>query len=421
MEPDKRKVESIILAGFLLLGILVFNSKGIMAQFVVGPYKTAEQIVKVDFLSGNVRTKNHRYSGMPYALGVFASDVIVMPIQRGIVLSTGNASHAAAPNTSGCTGQSLGLEGDIQLSRIANNVTYDAAILEFDFLPPTDSICFNFFFGSEEYPEFVGKGVNDVFAFFLTETDSAITKNLALLPDGSTPVTVDEINAQKNAAFYIENKSWNLGNYDYFAANLDAAELSENMEFDGITSKLIAASKVKPYHWYHIKIAIADAGDPQYDSAVFLEAKSFRSPGKVPGNGFELDLKSRVAEYPNLRLERRENNWIISSNVEFEPDSFNITPGFRNYLLDLVAVLNHYPGKKIHLAGHTDNTGNKAHNLELSEKRAKAIASFLVAKNISKLRLKTTGYGETKPLLPNTSDVNKMRNRRVEFEFVDAF
>lgn len=414
-------MESISLRSIFFLGIFVLRSAGTIAQFVVGPYKSAEQIVKVDFLSGNVRTKNHSYSGMPYALGVFASDLAVMPIKRGIILSTGNASHAVAPNTSGSSGQSLGLSGDKQLSQIANNITYDAAVLEFDFLPPTDSICFHFFFGSEEYPEFVGKGVNDVFAFFLTETDSGITKNLALLPDGITPVTVDEINANRNAAFYIENKSWSLGNYDYFAANPQAAELSENVEFDGITSKLTAASKVNPYHWYHIKIAIADAGDPQYDSAVFLESKSFRSPGKIPENSFDLDLHSRVNEFPDLKLEKRNKQLLVTANVEFEPDSFNVSPSFRRYLYEITALLKQYPAKKLQISGHTDNSGTYDYNLDLSQKRANAIFHFLVDQKLDPSRMKTKGFGETKPLFPNTSVQNKAGNRRVEFIFTDSF
>jgi outer membrane protein OmpA-like peptidoglycan-associated protein len=67
------------------------------------------------------------------------------------------------------------------------------------------------------------------------------------------------------------------------------------------------------------------------------------------------------------------------------------------------------------IEGHTDDTGNEEHNLELSENRAKSVMNYLAGRGIPVKRLSFLGMGETTPLYPNTSDENRRRNRRVDF------
>jgi hypothetical protein len=62
----------------------------------------------------------------------------------------------------------MNLPGDNNLDNVSSADTYDATVLEFDFVPATDNISFNYVFGSEEYLEFVNAGYNDVFAFFIS-------------------------------------------------------------------------------------------------------------------------------------------------------------------------------------------------------------------------------------------------------------
>lgn len=69
----------------------------------------------------------------------------------------------------------------------------------------------------------------------------------------------------------------------------------------------------------------------------------------------------------------------------------------------------------LRVEGHTDNVGDKTSNQKLSEQRAMSAARWLVAKGIDCHRLIVVGFGETKPLVPNTSDENKAMNRRVDF------
>jgi outer membrane protein OmpA-like peptidoglycan-associated protein len=70
---------------------------------------------------------------------------------------------------------------------------------------------------------------------------------------------------------------------------------------------------------------------------------------------------------------------------------------------------------KIELPAHTDDVGAAAYNFKLSDQRAAAVAEYLIAKGIAKSRIISKGYGKTQPLVPNTSDENRAKNRRVEF------
>jgi len=70
---------------------------------------------------------------------------------------------------------------------------------------------------------------------------------------------------------------------------------------------------------------------------------------------------------------------------------------------------------KITITGHTDNVGDFYLNVQLSKDRAKAVADYLVEKGIDESRLDSKGMGSLYPLAPNTSEENKIKNRRVEF------
>lgn len=86
-------------------------------------------------------------------------------------------------------------------------------------------------------------------------------------------------------------------------------------------------------------------------------------------------------------------------------------------ILDMVkAYLDAKPNvTKLRVEGHTDNVGDAKKNLELSGARALAVAKYLVGKGIDCKRLVATGFGDTKPVAPNTTDEGKAQNRRTDF------
>ena len=99
--------------------------------------------------------------------------------------------------------------GSALLSSILNGEqTYNAAILEFDFVPYADTVAFNYVFGSEEYPEYAppeSSTYNDVFGFFISGPGIIGYENIAQLPNGNGVVSINNVNAVTNTQYYISN------------------------------------------------------------------------------------------------------------------------------------------------------------------------------------------------------------------------
>lgn len=99
--------------------------------------------------------------------------------------------------------------------------------------------------------------------------------------------------------------------------------------------------------------------------------------------------------------------------ITFATGQATITPASGQVLSDLLAVLTANADWKLRIEGHTDNVGDKAANLKLSQARAAAVAAWLSGKGIDAGRLTTAGLGDTQPVGPNTTDEGRARNRRV--------
>lgn len=249
---------------------LLFAQLAVKAQLVTSNTLTPTQLVQQVLLGSGVTASNITFNGSTLQIAEFtATSSTGLGFLLGVIMSTGNALTSSingpqGPNSN--TGQTtaFGTPGDPDLDALSGVITNDAAILEFDFIPTSDSVRFRYFFGSEEYPEFVGGGVNDAFGFFISGPNPSggnyANKNIALIPGTSTPVSINDVNATSNSSYYIDNTTNGI-----------------NAEFDGFTIVLKALEKVVCGQTYHIKLAIADGGDDVLDSGVFLEAGSFSS------------------------------------------------------------------------------------------------------------------------------------------------
>lgn len=99
--------------------------------------------------------------------------------------------------------------------------------------------------------------------------------------------------------------------------------------------------------------------------------------------------------------------------ITFATGQATITPASDAVLNDVAAVLAANADWKLRIEGHTDNVGDKAANLKLSNGRAAAVAAWLASKGIDATRLTTAGLGDTQPVAENTTEDGRARNRRV--------
>ena len=271
---------------FPLFCLLSFSAK---AQLVIDNSLTDQELVEQVLLGKGVQIFNITSTGANLAIGKFDGTASNIGLDSGIIMSTGNIFNAPGPNNSRNTTTQFGTPGDADLTNIIGSNTYDAAVLEFDFMPVSDTVRFRYVFSSEEYHEYVNSTYNDVFAFLLSGPNPSggnyINKNIALIPGTTTPVSINNVNAG-----YIASNSgaWpgtSPSNMAYFIANGNGNGTGDpvnnadglTVQYDGFTVVLTAWAHVIPCQTYHIKLAIADVTDRQLDSGVFLEANSFGS------------------------------------------------------------------------------------------------------------------------------------------------
>lgn len=237
------------------------------AQISTTTTLTPAQLVTNVLLGPGIIASGITYTGDPNAIGFFQggnTGTIPLGIDSGVVMTTGtvlnNGMGPQGPNNSTGAGTDNLQPGDAYLTGVAGANTFNAAILEFDFIPMSDSVKFRYVFGTDEYMEFVSGGFADVFAFVLSGvTVSLAPTNIALIPSTTTPVTALNVNMNVNPQYYVDNEN----------------PPGTCVQYDGFTTVLTAQYPVQCGETYHIRLAIADALDGVVDAGVFLEAGSF--------------------------------------------------------------------------------------------------------------------------------------------------
>ncbi len=104
--------------------------------------------------------------------------------------------------------------------------------------------------------------------------------------------------------------------------------------------------------------------------------------------------------------------------VNFDYDSAALRADARPILDEAVTILKRYPQLRVEVAGHTDDRGSDAYNLDLSQRRAQAVLDYFVQMGIDAARLVPKGYGETAPVADNATDAGRAKNRRVELRIL---
>ena len=291
---------------FLFISLLfcLFNNN--VSQIIVNnnnPFNNAISLVDSILLGGGVVSSNHTFQGDAIQVGYFNAVNTNLNMDSGIVMSTGDI-NSLDPNFNGVINLPVNNVSDPDLLTVANSVPgligqtfsvsgiFDAALLEFDFVPNSDSLVFNYIFGSNEYLTWVNSEYNDVFGFFISGPGISGpyssppgfpngSINIATVPNSNPPlpITISSINNVLNSNYYINNTN-----------------VFQTLLCNGFTQKFQAYASVQCGQTYHIRLALADGSDANLDSWVFLEAESFSSNNTI-------GLSSGIADSDTLLYE----------------------------------------------------------------------------------------------------------------------
>ncbi|MBG65577.1 MAG: hypothetical protein CMP73_02845, partial [Flavobacteriales bacterium] len=304
------------------------------------PNNNPTHLIQNILTGSGVAVSNISFTGNNQQIGYFANGTSI-GMQEGIVMTSGYALGAdlggnpAAGNFPGVTCQNN--PGTIcnDLYLVANSVPpligqgfsvsdiNDACILEFDFVPESDTLTFKYCFGSEEYLTWINSSYNDVFGFFISGPGingpyssppgfPNGSQNIAIVPNSNPPlpITISSINPGINSQYY------NSGNV--------------TISYNGYTDVFTAMAIVQPCETYHIRLAIADGSDYYLDSGVFLEANSFSSPSvNISAFGTALGVDTLdIACNTTIDLESQlSGNYNILWNTGATTDVINVGAG----------------------------------------------------------------------------------------------
>lgn len=130
----------------------------------------------------------------------------------------------------------------------------------------------------------------------------------------------------------------------------------------------------------------------------------------VPENGIE----SRLIAFISSAAAIDDTTWFSFDRLEFDTASATLRPSSEEQLKNIAAIMKAYPNVNIKIGGYTDNVGDPAANLKLSQDRANSTMAELVKLGVSSSRMSAEGYGEQFPVASNDTEEGRQRNRRID-------
>ena len=163
-------------------------------------------------------------------------------------------------------------------------------------------------------------------------------------------------------------------------------------------------------------LATGDTKDERRRNALALGAAGAAAGGLI-GNALdkqEQELRNQLGG--NVGIVNNGNNLIVTlpEDILFATDSATVSGTAQSNLVTVARSLNQYPNTTVNVIGHTDDVGEAAYNQNLSERRAQAVSSVLVANGVSSARVRSIGQGESQPVTTNLTAEGRQQNRRVD-------
>ena len=138
--------------------------------------------------------------------------------------------------------------------------------------------------------------------------------------------------------------------------------------------------------------------------------------GAIIGHQMDQKAKEIQQKVAGAEITRVGEGLVVTfeSGLLFDFDSDQLRDASKTNLTNLANSLSEFGDSKLLLVGHTDDKGSDDYNMDLSRRRAAAVASYLISRGVPSARISTSGRGETEPVAPNDTDADRQKNRRVE-------
>lgn len=286
---------------------------------------------------------------------------------------------------------------------------------------------------------FSGYGGNDIFASRRlddTWTNWSDPENLG--PEINSPLEDLFFNIPASSEYAYYSRGVSESNTDIFRVKLPILQSPDPWVI--VKGKIVDARSGNPVG---AKIVYERLPDGQELGISQSDPRTGEYEIRLPGGhlyGIRAEATDRISENQNLDLRNVTNDQVVEAK-DFELDPIglsaveeNVTLVLNNIFFDfdkstlkaasfpelnrIVSVMNERSGMQIQIAGHADATGSEAYNLNLSERRAKAVVQYLQEKGIADNRISVVFFGEQNPVAPNTTPDGRRKNRRVEFKIL---
>jgi len=259
--------------------------------------------------------------------------------------------------------------------------------------------------GCETAPPDDGLLVQARGAIAQAEADSNVTKYAPTELDQARKLLINAEGAAKEKGATNVNTS----HYAYLATQM--AHIAEQR-----ANEQVAVARLKAGEVERQKILLsARENETQQAQAVAMQARSELQNAQAQAAQAQQEAQRLAAQLENVQASQTERGLVLTlDDVLFDSGRAELKPGSQRSLEQIAAFLNEHPERNVQIEGFTDNQGPDEYNLELSQRRADAVAMAIIDRGISAQRVRAMGYGEGFPVASNGEPGSRQLNRRVE-------
>jgi outer membrane protein OmpA-like peptidoglycan-associated protein len=132
-----------------------------------------------------------------------------------------------------------------------------------------------------------------------------------------------------------------------------------------------------------------------------------------------LGVEGRLVNFLNSTAPASDRTWFDFDRLLFDTNSATLQPASQEQLRNIAAILRAYPNVKVRIGGYTDNIGDPAANVTLSQQRANSVVSQLVSLGVDPSRMTAQGYGQDSPVADNSTEEGRQKNRRISLQVTE--